>query len=99
MFDFYNSSHDLLIVVYPQIGPNYDELRWPFKAEFVTHLSSQSNPRNVKKFKSELIVRKRRHFRPDFFVYPFTIATFTIGEFLEHFINREAEFEIFVVLL
>ena len=55
-FHFYNYFSDLQIVVCPQSGSNYDKLKWPFKAEFVTHLSSQSNPGNIKKFKIFVIL-------------------------------------------
>ena len=97
-FHFYNYFSDLQIVVCPQSGSNYDKLKWPFKAEFVTHLSSQSDPGNIKKFKSELLIWKREYFDSDSYL-DFTIATFSRNEFLKHFINSEAEFEIFVILL
>ena len=48
LFCSHNSSYNLLIGVFSQTGPNNDKLKWPFKAEFVTHLSSQSNPGNIK---------------------------------------------------
>ena len=95
-FDFYSSS-DLQIGVSHQIKPNDDELKWPFKAKFVTHLSSQSNPDNVKKFRSEVFEWKREDFK--FVSDKCTIATFTRDEFLEHFINNEVQFEIFVSIL
>ena len=97
-FNFYDTFSNLQIVVYPQTGKNYDKLKWPFKAEFVTHLSSQSKPGNIKKFKSKVLEVKREDFRCTFYIY-FTIATFTRDEFLEHFINGEAEFEFFVIIL
>ena len=100
-FLFYNSSSDLQIGVILQTGKNYDKLKWPFKAEFVTHLSSQSNPGNIKRFNSEMLEWQRDDF--NFFVIldksSFTIATFSKDEFLEYFINGEAEFEIFVIIL
>ena len=116
-FDFWflNCSDNLQIRVYPLRGLNYDKLKWPFKAEFVTHLSSQSKPGNIKKFKSEVFVwkRERIHMSPftmgEYFMsyskkifndlYSFYIATFPKDEFLKHFINGEAEFEIFVIIL
>ena len=60
-FHFINYSDNLQIRVYLQIRDNYGKrwLKWPFKAEFVTHLSSQSNPGNIKKFKSEVLEWKR----------------------------------------
>ena len=97
-FHFYHYSSILQIGVYPQTGSNYDKLKWPFKAEFITHLSSQSNPGNIMKFRSEMFEMKREHFRYPSFIC-FTIATFTKDEFLEHFINGEAEIEIFVIIL
>ena len=97
VFYFYNyTDQHLKIVVYHQRGKNYDELKWPFKAEFVTHLRSQSNPGNIKKYKSGVFEVKRNS---DFNMIHFSIATFSRDEFLEHFINHEAEFEIFVILL
>ena len=92
-FLFYNSSSDLQIGVSPQTGKNYDKLKWPFKAEFVTHLSSQSKPGNVKRFKSKMFEWNKEEFRYNSLIC-FTIATFTRDEFLEHFINGEAEFVI-----
>ena len=88
----------LQIIVYPQTGWFYDKLKWPFKVEFVTHLSSQSKPGNVKRFKSKMLEWKREDFHSDSVKPPFTIATFSKDEFLEHFTNNEAEFEIFVIL-
>ena len=99
LFGFYDSSHNLQIVVAPQTGKNYDKLKWPFKAEFVTHLSSQSNPGNIKRFKSKMFEWKREQFYTGSYMFPFTIATFTRYKFLEHFINGEAEFKIFVIIL
>ena len=96
LFYFYNSSYNFKISVSPQRGQN-DELKWPFKAKFVTHLSSQSNPGNIKKFKSGVFEWKRGHFQLGF--YEYTIATFTRDEFMEHFISSEIEFEIFVIFL
>ena len=85
---------------FAQTGLNYDKLRWPFKAEFVTHLSSQSKPENIKKFKSEVIEWKREKFNSGAYVCSFPIATFSKCEFLEDFfINGEAEFKIFVIIL
>ena len=99
-FLFYNSSFDLQIVIFPQTGKNYDKLKWPFKAEFVTHLSSQSNLGNIKRFKSEMLEWKRKDFNSDSVISPFPIAAFSKDEFLkQHFINRETEFEIFVILI
>ena len=98
-FLFCNCSYNLQIIVYPQTGSNDDNLKWPFKAEFVTHLSSQSNPGNIKKFKSEVLECKRKHFCSISYSFPFIIAAFKLDEFLKHFINSGAEFEIFVILL
>ena len=91
---FQVAGYNLDFCVYPQTGLSYDKLKWPFKAEFVIH--SQNNPGNFKQFKSEVFERKRENFS---FMSPTTIATFTTDEFLEHFINGEAEFEIFVIIL
>ena len=102
LFYFYNSSNILEIRVSPQTGSNYDELKWPFKAEFVIHLSSQSNPGNIKKFKSEVLEWKRENFYSDSFAlfkFPFIISTLTRDEFMEHFNNGEAQFEIFIIIL
>ena len=96
LFYFYNYSYNLQIGVYPQTGPNYDELKWPFKVEFVTHLSSQSNPGNIKRFKSEVLEWKRKDFYSTSYKSPTIIAIFTTDEFLKYFINSKAEFEIFV---
>ena len=98
-FLFYNYSSNLYIQIYPLTGLNYDKLKWPFKAEFVTHLSSQSNSGNIKKFKSEVLEWKRERFNSSSSVCPFIIATFTFDEFLKYLINSGAEFEIFVILL
>ena len=95
-FCIFIDSFNLQIVVCPEKGKNYDKLKWPFKAEFVTHLSSQSKPGNIKRFKTEVFERKREDFNSDF---PFIVATFSKDEYLEHFINGEAEFEIFVINL
>ena len=97
-FHFFNFSHSLWIEVRPQTGLNYDKLKWPFKAEFVTHLSSQSNPGNIKKFKSEVFEWKREDFQFGSYTSFFSIANFTRDEFLKHFTNGEAEFEIFVII-
>ena len=98
-FCFFSYSCNLRIVVSPQMGKNYDKLKWPFKAEFVTHLSSQSKPGNIKKFKSELFEWKMEDFQFGSYASLFIIADFSKGEFLKHFINGGAEFEIFVILL
>ena len=87
-FCFLDYSDNLQIRVSPQTespiylpkGLNYDKLKWPFKAEFVTHLSSQSNPGNIKKFKSEV-------FESICLTSP---SSFPKGEFLKYFINGEA---------
>ena len=97
-FIFYYCFYNLQIGVSPQTGSDDDKLKCPFKAEFVTHLSSQSNPRNIKKFKSEVFEWKRKDFNSAFDNSHFIIATFTKDEFLEHFINGEAEFEIYLIL-
>ena len=96
-FHLYDSSYNFQIVVAPQTGSNYDKLKWPFKAEFVTHLSSQSKPGNIKRFKSEVFEWKKEHF--PYTLLFFNIATFSKDEFLKYFINGEAEFEIFVIIL
>ena len=92
-FYFCTYSSNLQIRVIIQTGLN-DKLEWPFKAEFITHLSSQSNPGNIKKYKSKML-----RWRRECLYSPFFIATFSKDEFLEHFINGEAEFEIFVIIL
>ena len=99
-FSLHNYFSNLQIKVYPQKGLNDDTLKWPFKAEFVTYLSSQSNPGNVKKFKSEVFEGMRQRFNSGAFVSSFPIATFPKYKFLEEFfINGDAEFEIFVIIL
>ena len=98
-FYFSNFFNNLQIGVIPQTGKNYDKLKWPFKAEFVTHLSSQSNPGNIKKFRSQMFEWKKEDFHTECVMSSFFIATFSKDEFLEHFINGEAEFGIFVILL
>ena len=99
-FSLHNYFSYLQIEVRPQTGLNDDKLKWPFKAEFVTHLSSQSKPGNIKKFKSEVIEWKREKFNSGAYVCSFPIATFSKCEFLEDFfINGEAEFKIFVIIL
>ena len=90
---------NLQIRVRPQTGKNYDKLKWPFKAEFVTHFSSQSNPGNIEKFKSGVFEVKREDFRPHHSNY-FTIVIFPRAELMkQHSIYSEAEIEIFVTLL
>ena len=96
LFNFYNSYYDLQIVFYLQTGLNDGKLKLPFKAEFVTHLSSCYKPQNIKKFVSEVIEVKRERFRP---LNRFIIATLTRDEFVEYFFRYGAEFEIFVIFL
>ena len=96
LFNFYDSSYNLQIGVSPQRGLHDDKLRWPFKAEFVTHLISHYDRENIKKFVSEVIEVKRERFRP---LNRFIIATLTRDEFVEYFFRYGAEFEIFVIFL
>ena len=94
---FYHNS--LQIRICPLGGWYYEKLKWPFKAEFITRLSSQRNPTDTKEFKSEVFVVKREDFNSDSFIH-FTIVTISRDEFLEqYFIDGEAEFEIFVIFL
>ena len=98
-FCIFSDFCNLLIGVRPQIGKNYDKLKWPFKAEFVIHLSSQSKPGNIKKFKSEVFEVEKEDIRPSHLNH-FIIVTFPRAEFMkQHSINSGAEIEIFVILL
>ena len=86
------------IIIHPLTGWYYDKLKWPFKAEFITCLNSQHNI-NIKEFKSEVIVVEKEHFNSDS-NKSFVIALISKAEFMRnHYIDGEADFEIYVSFL
>ena len=53
------------IIIRPLTGWYYGKLKWPFKAEFITYLNSQSKSTYSRNFKSEVIVVEREDFNSD----------------------------------
>ena len=87
------------IMIRPLTGWYYEKLKWPFKAEFITHLNSQRNPKYSSNFKSEEIVVEKEDFNSDS-KRRFLIATISKNEFMErHYIDGVADIEIYVIFL
>ena len=85
------------IIIRPLNGWYYDKLKWPFKAEFITRLNSQHNPKETKEFKSEVIVMEKKLFNP-YSIISFVIAEISIEDFQRNrCINGVVEFEIYVI--
>ena len=103
-FDFYRyyCFNPLSIIICPQNGFYYENLKWPFKAEFRTRLRSKRNPTVTKEFKSEVIVVERKDFNSDSKKY-FNIVTISNIEYRNiesNFLTDDVvEFEIFVIFV
>ena len=88
-----------VIRIRPLTGWDYKELKWPFKAEFITRLNSQRNPTYNREIKSEVVVVEKEDFNSDSNI-SFNLATISKGEFMErHYIDSVADIEIYVIFL
>ena len=86
------------IVIRPLTGCYYEELKWPFKAKFITRLNSQRNPMYTMECKSEVVVVEKEYFNFDY-NKNFVIAIISKAEFMRnHNDDGEADFEIKVYL-
>ena len=98
-FELLTFLHRLLVRIWPQSGWYYEELKWPFKANFITRLRSQRDPTNTMVSKSEVIVVEREDFN-SYSNKCFNIANIWGELFLkEYFTDGVAQFEIFVYFL
>ena len=96
---YYPSGLFLLIIIRPLTRWYSEELKWPFKAEFITRFNSQRNPKDTKEFKSDVIVMEKESFNSDS-NKSFIIATFSKDDFMEdyHF-DGAADIEVIVIFL
>ena len=61
------------IMISPLTGLYYEQLKWPFKAEFITRLSSQRT--YIKEFKSKVLVVEKEDFNSDSKILFFLVET------------------------
>ena len=96
---YYTFSGWILIKIRPLTGWYYEELKWPFKAKFITHLKSQLNPKDTNEYKSEIIIMEKKDFNSDSNKSS-VIAHFSEDDFLEdyHF-DGAADIEVIVIFL
>ena len=88
------SFESFAIQICPLNGWYYEKRKWPFKAEFITHLNSRRDPNYNMEFKSEVIL-----FKSDTTDKSSILAKITKDDFMRyHYTNGEAEFEIYVIL-
>ena len=92
----YSFSGWILIKIRPLTGWYYEELKWPFKAKFITHLKSHRNPKDLKEFKSDVIIMEKENFNSDSIIR-FTIAHFSKDDFMNHYIDGAADIEILAI--
>ena len=95
--DFYGCFQ---IKIRPLTGWCYEKIKWPFKAEFITCLNSQLSPKDIKEFKSEVVVVQKHHFYSDS-NESFIIATISRDAFVGslYYTDGVIELEIYVIFL
>ena len=88
-----------LIRIRPLTGWYSEELKWPFKAKFITRFNSQHNPKDTKEFKSDVIIMERESFNSDSNI-SFTIAQFSKDNFMRnHYIDGATDIEILAIFI
>ena len=94
-------SNSLQIRINPQNRFYYEKLKWPFKAEFTTHLRSKHNSTVTKVFKSKVIVIEREDFNSDSekcFDIVYTSSS-EYRDIVSDYLTDVAEFEIYVMFI
>ena len=86
------------IRIRPLTGWYSEELKWPFKAKFITRFNSQRNPKDTKEFKSSVIIMEKESFNSDS-NKSFTIAQFSKYDFMNHYIDGAADIEIIATIV
>ena len=94
----YSSLGWFRIIIRPLTGWYYEELKWPFKAKFITRLNSHRNPKDTKEYKSSMIIMEKESFNSDS-NKSFAIATFSKYDFMNHYIDGAADIEILAIFL
>ena len=98
LWRIYSFSRFFRIIIRPLTGWYSEELKWPFKAKFITRFNSQHNPKDTKEFKSEMIIMEKESFNSDSNIR-FAIATFTTNDFMNHYFNGAADIEILAIFI
>ena len=97
-FHFWQFGH-FQIIISPLNGWFYEELKWPFKAKFITRLYSHRDPSDTKEFKSEVIIVERELFNSDSNLR-FKIARDTEGPCTrKRYIDGVVDIDIYVIFL
>ena len=79
LFRYYSSLGWFRIIIRPLTGWYSEELKWPFKAKFITRFNPQRNPKDTKEFKSSVIIMEKESFNSD------SNTSFTIAHFSENY--------------
>ena len=95
----YYSSGLFIIIIRPLTGWYSEELKWPFKAKFITRFNSHRNPKDTKEFKSGVVQMEKKNFNSDSIIR-FEIAQFSKDVFMEnHYIDGAADIEIIAIFI
>ena len=87
------------IRIRPLTGWYSEELKWPFKAKFITRFNSHRNPKDTKEFKSGVVQMEKKNFDSDSIIR-FEIAQFSKDVFMEnHYIDGAADIEIIAIFI
>ena len=88
----YSFSGLFLIVIRPLTGWYYEELKWPFKAKFITRL------KDTKEYKNDVIRMEKESFNSDS-NKSFVIGRFSKDDFMNHYIDGAADIEIIATIV
>ena len=95
----YSLSGWYFIRIRPLTGSYSVELKWPFKAKFITHFNSHRNPKHTKEFKSEMIIMEKESFNSDSNIR-FTIAEISKYDFMRnHYFDDVTDIEILAIFI